>query len=353
MLNKMNASVLYGVGDIRFEQVEIPTIEVDEVLVKVKYAGICGSDLPRAMISGLSGNTKYPLILGHEFSGEIAKIGDSVKSFNLGDKVAVAPLLPCGTCEYCKSGNYGLCADYQIIGTRVNGAFAEYVKVKQGHLLKLPDGLDYQTAAGIEPSTIAYHGIEKADIKPGDNVVVLGCGPIGQFAVQWAKIFGAAKIIAVDIFSGKLDLAKSLGATDTVNAKEVDVLTTIKNLTGGGADVVVETAGSKFTQEQSLLIARKKGTVVFVGISHAALPLSAEAAENILRGELTLRGSWNSYTQPYPGRAWTATLDFMQKGQILFKPMLSHVIQLDELGDYLKKMANREIEFNKILVEVK
>lgn len=352
MLDKMKASVLHGIADVRCEMVDVPKIEADEVLVNVKYAGICGSDLPRAMISGLSGNAQYPLILGHEFSGQIAKVGDKVTSYKIGDKVTVAPLVPCGHCEYCKSGNYGLCGDYQIIGTRVNGAFAEFVKVKAEHLLKLPEGLDYETAAGIEPATIAYHGIAKADIKVGDQVVVLGCGPIGQFAVQWAKVFGASKIIAVDIFNDKLELAQKLGATDSVNAKEVDAVAAIKEMTNGGADVVIETAGSRFTQEQSLLIAKKKGTVVFVGISHSELPLSATAAENILRGELTIKGSWNSYTQPYPGRAWTATLEFMHKGEIVFKPMLSHIISLEELGDYLQKMAKREIEFNKVLVKI-
>lgn len=352
MSNKMKASVLHGIGDVKCEMVDVPEIAADEALIKVKYAGICGSDLPRSMVSGLSGNAAYPLILGHEFSGQIVKTGEKVTEFQAGDKVAVAPLVPCGHCEYCKSGNFGLCGDYEIIGTRVNGAFAEFVKVKPEHLLKLPEGLDYETAAGIEPATIAYHGVAKAEIKVGDQVVVLGCGPIGQFAVQWAKIFGAAKVIAVDIFNDKLELAKKLGATDSVNAKEVDAVAAIKEMTHGGADVVIETAGSRFTQEQSLTIARKKGTIVFVGISHTELPLSANAAESILRGELTIKGSWNSYTQPYPGRAWTATLDFMHKGEIAFKPMISHIISLEELGDYLKKMAKREIEFNKVLVKI-
>lgn len=352
MSNKMRASVLYGIGDIRYEMVDIPEIKDEEVLINVKYVGICGSDLPRSMVSGLSGGTKYPLILGHEFSGEIAKIGEKVKKFKVGDRVAVAPLVPCGECGYCKEGNFGLCNDYDIIGTRVDGALAEYVSVPQEHVLKLPDVLDYETAAGIEPSTIAYHGLAKADIKVGDSVVVLGCGPIGQFAIQWAKVFGASKIIAVDIFNEKLELSKELGANYTINSKEVDAIEEIKNITNGGADVVVETAGSRFTQEQSLLIAKKRGTIVFVGISHTELPLSAKAAENILRGELTLKGSWNSYTSPYPGRAWTATLDFMGSGDIVFKPMISHKIGLNDVGEYLSKMAKREINFNKVLVEI-
>ncbi len=352
MNNKMKAAVLYGIGDIRNEMVDIPDINENEVLINVKYVGICGSDLPRAMISGLSGNTKYPLILGHEFSGKIVKVGEDVNRLMVGDRVAVSPLVPCGKCEYCKEGYYGLCEDYKIIGTRVNGAMAEYVKVPQDSVLKIPDSLDYETAAGIEPATIAYHGVAKTRIEPGNSVAVLGCGPIGQFAIQWAKIFGASKIYAFDIFEDKLSLAKKLGATDLINSKNVDPIEKIHELTGLGVDVVIETAGSKYTQEQALSIARKHGRIVYIGISHSELPLKAKSAENILRGELTISGSWNSYTMPYPGQAWWATLDFMSKGDIVFKPMISHKIKLDEVGTYLEKMVKKDINFNKVLIEI-
>lgn len=352
MEKTMKASVLHGVGDVRCEYVPVPEAGEGDVLIAPKYVGICGSDLPRSMVSGLSGGAAYPLILGHEFSGQVEKTGAGVSRVKPGDKVAVAPLVPCGSCSYCKNGEFGLCSDYQIIGTRVNGALAEYVKVPESHVLALPDNLDYETAAGIEPSSIGYHGVAKADIKAGDTVVVLGCGPIGQFAIQWARVFGAANIIAVDVFSEKLELAKTLGATHVINGKDENAIEAVHKIAANGADSVIETAGSRFTQEQSLRIVKKHGTVVFVGISHTELPLSAEAAESILRGELVIKGSWNSYTQPYPGKAWSATLDFMGKGDIVFKPMISHVISLEETGEYLSKMANREISFNKVLVKI-
>lgn len=352
MSEKMRAAVLHAVGDIRNELVDIPQISAKEVLIRVRFVGLCGSDLPRSMKSGLSGNTAYPLILGHEFSGEIAAVGSEVHAFKPGDRVAVAPLVPCGTCEYCQEGAYGLCEDYKIIGTRVDGALAEYVKVPEMSVLHLPDSVDDETAAGIEPATIAYHGAAKAQIKPGDSVAVLGCGPIGQFAIQWAKVFGATQIFAVDIFPDKLELAKKLGATDVINAKEADPVETIRRLTGMGVHAVIETAGSKFTQEQALNMAKKHGHIVYVGISHSELSLQPKSAENILRGELNITGSWNSYTMPYPGRAWQAAIDFMGKGDIVFKPMISHTIQLNEVGGYLQKMANREIPFNKVLVQL-
>lgn len=321
MQKTMKAAVLYGLRDIRCETVSVPDIGREDVLVKVKYAGICGSDIPRAMVSGAP---RYPLILGHEFCGEIAAVGEAVGGYRPGDRVAVAPLIPCGSCEHCREGHYGLCEHYNIIGTGSDGAFAEYTKVPFRHLLRLPDQLDYATAAGIEPATIGYHGVARGGIQAGDTVAVLGCGPIGQLTLQWAKLFGAATVIAVDSFPEKLELAKSLGADILINSRECDPVQRIRELTGGGAQVVLETAGSKITQEQAVLVARKQGRVVFLGISHSDLPLQEKTIEAILRGEISLQGSWNSYSAPYPGKAWTATLEFMSQGKLQFAPMISH-----------------------------
>jgi L-iditol 2-dehydrogenase len=347
MKGKMKAAVLYSLGNFRSEIVDIPQINAEEVLIKVMYCGICGSDVPRSMISGAR---KYPLILGHEFCGEVAEIGENVSNVKVGDRVVVAPLVPCGECKYCRASDYGLCEDYNIIGTGSNGAFAEYVKAPKKHVLPIDDRLDFETAAGVEPATIGYHGLQKAEIQPGETVVVMGCGPIGQLTIQWAKIFGASNVIAVDIFEGKLELARGLGADIAINAKECDVVKEIRKLTDGGADVVAETAGSKITQEQSILTAKKKGRVIFLGITHSNLPLEEETIEHILRGEIKIQGTWNSYTAPYPGIAWKATLDFMTKGDIKFKPMISHKITVDEVGEYLKGMADRTLYHNKVLV---
>ena len=347
MEGQMKAAVLHGLGDFRTEMVDIPKINAEEVLIKVKYCGICGSDVPRSMVSGAR---KYPLILGHEFAGEVVEVGEKVEHLKPKDRVAIAPLVPCGECEHCKASDYGLCDDYNIIGTGSNGAFAEYVKVPQDHALLVDDSLDFETAAGIEPAAIGYHGLQKANIQPGETVVVMGCGPIGQLTLQWAKVFGATTVIAVDVFEDKLALAKELGADITINAKEVDVVEKIRELTNGGAHVVAETAGSVITQQQSILAAKKKGRVIFLGITHRGLDLTEETMEHIMRGELTIKGSWNSYTAPYPGLAWQATLDFMASGAIKFKPMISHKIDVEEVGEYLKGMADRTLMYNKVLV---
>lgn len=347
MNRKMKAAVLHSLGEFRTETVNIPVITNEEVLIKVMYCGICGSDVPRSMVSGAR---KYPLILGHEFTGIVAEIGGNVDHIKLGDRVVVAPLIPCGSCEYCLSVDYGLCEYYNIIGTGSDGAFAEFVKAPRNHVLRIEDSLDFETAAGIEPATIAYHATKKAAIQPGESVVVMGCGPIGQLTIQWAKIFGASTVIAVDIFQDKLELAKELGADIAINAKESNPVEEIRKHTKYGAEVVIETAGSVITQEQSVLSAMKKGRIIFLGITHSGLSLREEAMDHILRGELKIEGSWNSYTAPYPGIAWKATLDFMTKGAIKFKPMISHKIGVDEVGDYIKGMADKTLHYNKVLL---
>ena len=349
MNGKMEAAVLHSLGEFHTELVDIPSINEDEVLIKVKYCGICGSDVPRSMSHGAR---KYPLILGHEFAGVVAKTGGNVEHVEAGDRVVVAPLIPCNKCEYCLSSNYGLCDNYNIIGTGSNGAFAEYVKAPKNHVLQIDDRLDFETAAGIEPATIAYHAVQKAGIQPGESVVVMGCGPIGQLTIQWARIFGAAKIIAVDIFEEKLELAKELGASLTFNAKLCDPVEEIKKHTNLGADVVIETAGSSITQQQSILSARKKGRVIFLGITHIGIDLQENTMDHIMRGEVKIQGSWNSYTAPYPGIAWQASLDFMAKGELKFKSMISHKISIDEVGEYIRGMADRTLRYNKVLVSL-
>lgn len=349
MEGKMKAVALHAIKDLRYEDVDIPKIGEDDVLVKVKYVGICGSDMPRAMVSGAY---HYPTITGHEFSGEVAELGDNVENLKVGQKVTVAPLIPCGTCEFCKKGEFALCETYQFLGSRNDGGFAEYVRVPKANILPIPEGLDLETAAGIEPASISYQAVSKTNIKVGDTVAVVGCGPIGQFAIQWAKIFGASKVIAVDVLEDKLQLAKELGADVIVNSKECNAVEKVLEITNGGVQAVIETAGIKFTEEQSVLMCRKHGRVIYLGISHDELRFSAKTLDRIMRGEIIIQGSWNSYSAPFPGIAWSATLDFMKKGQIVFKPMISHRIKLEELPEYFFKMFNKEINYNKVLVEI-
>lgn len=350
MSQTMKAAVLEKAGHVVYKDVPVPEIGDDDFLIKVAYSGVCGSDMPRSQKE--NGARLYPLIMGHEFSGTVAKMGKNISGFEEGEPVAIAPLLPDPEAFESKIGWYAL-SKYNLIGTGSNGGFAEYVKVPKGHVLHLPKEITLREAAGIEPATVGCFGLMRGNITAGDTVAVLGAGSIGQFAIQSAKLFGASKVIAIDILPDKLELAKKLGADEVINGKEVDVVKRLHEIVPRGVDLAVDCAGSKFTEIEALQVARNAGQVVFVGISGTDLPIPADVFEGrILRGALNVHGSWMSYSRPYPGRAWKVVMDGMKKGELKFDPMISNEIKLEDLGETLKKMYNKELDFNKVLVKV-
>ncbi|WP_369018175.1 galactitol-1-phosphate 5-dehydrogenase [Thermatribacter velox] len=346
MAQKMKAVRLHAPGDLRVEEVEIPAPGDNQVLVKVRAVGVCGSDPGRVMKKG---TYSYPTIIGHEFAGEIAEVGDKVKGFKSGDRVTVAPLIPCGTCDYCKTGKYNLCDNYSYYGSRTDGAMAEYVVVEECDLLKLPDQVDFESGACTDPASIALHAMLKSGMKVGDNVAVLGVGPIGLFAVQWAKIMGAKTVFAVDIMDEKLRVAEEVGADYLVNAKNTDPVKFILDKTGRGVQRVIELAGSKITQEQSIRLADKEGTIVFCGISYDDLVIPASTLDALLRKEVRLVGAWNSVFSPLPVNEWELSLHFMARGGLRCKPLISHRFSLDEAPEVFQRIWARSEFFNKVL----
>ncbi|WP_425622537.1 galactitol-1-phosphate 5-dehydrogenase [Brevibacillus borstelensis] len=341
----MKAVKLYEPGNLQVEEVEVPEIGADEVLVEVKAVGVCGSDIPRALYKG----AYYKgLTLGHEFSGKIVKVGTAVQGWKENDRVAVAPLIPCNACPYCKSGDYSLCEKYSYYGSRTDGAMAHYIKVAATNLLRLPGNVSYEAGAMIDPAANAIHGLWRGQFKEGDKVAVFGLGAIGLFVIQFAKVLGAKQIVAVDIHQEKLDLASQLGADVTVNSAQSDAVQEVLAKTGG-ADFVIDTSGSPIAQNQAVLVAAKKGRIVFLGISNSELTLSKEAVNNLLRYELSLNGSWNSFSNPFPGREWTLTAELMGQGKLVAEPLISHRFALHEAPQVFEKIKNRELIFNKIM----
>lgn len=341
----MKAVKLYEPGNLQVEEVEVPEIGADEVLVEVKAVGVCGSDIPRALYKG----AYYKgLTLGHEFSGKIVKVGAAVQDWKENDRVSVAPLIPCNECPYCQSGDYSLCEKYNYYGSRTDGAMAHYIKVAAANLLRLPDNVSYEAGAMIDPAANAIHGLWRGQFKEGDKVAVFGLGAIGLFVIQFAKVLGAKQIVAVDIHQEKLDLASQLGADVTVNSAQSDAIQEVLAQTGG-VDFVIDTSGSPIAQNQAVCVATKKGRIVFLGISNSELTLSKDAVNNLLRYELSLNGSWNSFSNPFPGREWTLTAELMGQGKLVAEPLISHRFALDEAPQVFEKIKNRELVFNKIM----
>lgn len=346
MSNTMKAVNLYAPGDIRVEQVAVPKPGAGEALIRVKAVGVCGSDVSRLMETG---TYRFPTIPGHEFGGEVVGLGPGVGNVSEGARVTVIPLIPCMKCEYCLVGEYTLCRNYDYLGSRSNGAYAEYVKAPAKNLLILPDNVDFEMAAMTDPVSVALHAVKKLGIQPGDRVAVFGVGPIGFFSVQWAKALGAGAVIVVDIFPEKLKAAQGAGADVCINGKETDAVAAIKELTGGkGVERSLEFAGSPVTQEQCIRATAALGSTVWGGISHQSLHLSEKAVDDILRKELVIAGSWNSSFAPFASD-WETALAFMGRGKIIKGDVITHRLSLDGLPAAFRMMLERKEYFNKVM----
>lgn len=346
----MKAAVLHAPGDLRIEQAAMPSLadKEDHVLLKVAAAGICGSDIDRVMKTG---TYHFPTIPGHEFCGEIAEVGSKVLNWKPGDRVVAAPILPCRKCSSCQEGNYGQCDNYNYLGSRTDGGFAEYVAVPESNLIRLPDEVSYLEGAAIEPAAVTLHGIMRLRFSPGDTAVILGCGAIGLFAVQMAKIMGATHVIAADIDEEKLEFARKAGADTSINAIKTKVVAEILNLTDGkGADIVIETAGTSITQVQSIEVCKKHGQILYLGTAHKDVVIPPHVFEHIVRNEVTITGSWNSYSAPFPGREWTAVIQFLQEKRLDIKSFITHQYPLEEAPEVIRRMWSRSFMFNKIVL---
>lgn len=345
---RLKALNLYGVQDLRFEESPRPVIQDEhDVIIKVKAAGICGSDLSRYQKLGpyVEGMT-----FGHEFSGEVVEVGPGVQRFKPGDRVGACPTFVCGKCEPCKSGYPSQCSELHVIGAKQPGSFAEYVKLPEDHLLHLPDEVDFETAALLEPSCVVAHGLYRANVQPGADIAIMGVGSIGLLAIQWAKIFGAKRIIAIDVDQHKLEIAKLLGADILIHSSFHSPYEQLMEYTDGrGVDVAIESAGSPITSAHVLSLPKKGGKVVFMGIPYANVNIERFYFEKIARNELTVYGSWNALSAPFPGREWASSLHYMSTGQITVKPIISHRLELSEGPNTFRKIVNKEMSYVKVL----
>ncbi|MFA9465086.1 MAG: alcohol dehydrogenase catalytic domain-containing protein [Velocimicrobium sp.] len=265
----MKAARLLGKLKVEISDVPIPKISDDEILLKVKAASICGTDV-RMYKNGYKDVSKEnPLIIGHEFAGDIAKVGKNVKGYKVNQKVAVAPNIGCGTCDLCVSGQTHLCEDYDAFGVTMDGGFAEYVKIPknaiiQGNLSLLDEDISYQEAALVEPLSCVYNGQKRIHILPGDDVLIIGMGPIGIMHIMVAKLFGAGKIFVNDLSQERLTKAKEL-IPDIIVIKENIKEELEKQTKKGGVDVCIIAAPAAAAQMQSLSYMNMNGKLLFFG----------------------------------------------------------------------------------------
>jgi len=349
MTGKMRALRLFKPGDIRCVSVDIPEIERgSEVKIKVKCCGVCGSDIPRVMVKG---TYNFPTTIGHEFAGEVIEVGADVKHLEVGDRVTAMPMLPCGTCPYCKVGKSHMCDTYDYYGSRRDGAMAEYIVVESANCLKLPSNVDYEMGCMTDPVSVGLHAVRQVGtIEAGSSAVVYGMGAIGFITMQWLRALGVTQVFAVDVSDEKLHMAERLGAAKGLNGLQCDPVAEIKNLTGGeGVDIAVELAGNKATFVQSVLSLKKSGTAIYCGITYDDVIFPNKAISHILRGEITVRGSWNSLMNPLPINEWESALQFMKSGAIKVNPLITHRFRLEEGRQAFEMMHERKEVFTKVL----
>lgn len=349
----MKAAVWYARKDVRVVDVpEPPTPGEGWVKVKVKWCGICGSDLheylagpifiPVSAPDALTGS-KAPIILGHEFSGEIVEIGPGVKNVQVGDRVAPDACQVCWECYHCKRMNYSMCEKLAFTGLMTDGAFAEYVNVPAYTLYKIPDDMSYEVAAVIEPIAVGIHAVRKAPVVEGDIVVVLGAGTIGLATLQAAKAAGASKIYVIEMAKARKEYALNMGATAVFDPREIDVIAKIKELTDGlGADISFECIGNEKTAPLAIQLARKMGKVVMVGIFERESTFNffeVTANEKEIIGSLAYNGEFST------------AISLMNDGRIQGEPMITGKIKLEDIIEKgFDELVNHKEENIKILV---
>lgn len=345
----MKAWVLHGINDLRFEETNTPLIGEKEVLLAVKAAGICGSDIPRVFYTG---TYSYPLIPGHEFAGQVAAVGAAVDAKWQGERVGVFPLIPCYDCLPCRKGKYEMCRQYSYLGSRCNGGFAEYVAVPEKNLIALPEGVGFEEAAMLEPMSVAVHAMRKTDPVSGECIVVCGLGTIGLFLLMFLLEAGHQNIFVIGNKEFQRQMAVKLGMPETsfCDSRTQDAEAWLSQRTDGrGADVFFECVGRNETVEQAVRMTGPGGRIMLVGNPASDITLPKAVYWKILRSQLTVLGTWNSSFTHSRKDDWHYVLDRLQGKRIAPGQMITHRFSLEELDRGLALMLDKKEEYGKVM----
>lgn len=342
----MKALVLRAYNDLAYLDVPEPVLQPDEVLVRVRACGICGSDVHG--VDGSTGRRIPPIIMGHEAAGDIVAVGAAVRGWQPGQRVTFGCVVHCGDCFHCRRGEPELCdrrrwLGVSIPGQRMHGAFAELVAVPQQILYRIPTSLAYEQAALLEPLTIAAHALARTPVNLYDAALVVGAGMIGLVVVQLLRLAGCGEIVAVDVNPARLALARRLGATATLRSDEGDVAAQVRTLTGGrGADVAFEAVGIEPTIALAIQGLRKGGNLTLIGnlAPTVAVPLQA-----IVIQELTLRGTTNAAYE------WDACIEMLARGAVDVTPLISVVAPLAEGVHWFARLRSPDSGLFKVLLQ--
>lgn len=338
----MRAAVYHGPRDLRVEEVPVRELKDNEVLIRVKYCGVCGTDAHIFHGDGGAFEVKPPLIPGHEFSGIVAKTGSAVTTVREGDRVSADPNDMCGECYFCKNAKQHFCTNNIGVGTTVDGGFAEYVIVREKQVYPFADHLSFLEAAMAEPVSCCLHGIDLCNIRPGCTVLVMGGGPIGMIMMQLARKSGAARVILSEPVEEKRAQALKLGATKVINPMEEDVAAVLADYCEN-VDVVIECVGNIHTQEDAVRFAGKGATVMYFGLASPqdAYPLKPD---DVFKKELTIT---SSFINPY---TFERAIRVLESGMLEVESLITNVVPLENIADVFTKPEYRRT--GKVMVEI-
>lgn len=342
----MRKLVLNAPYDLRMTQTEIPEPKKGQVRIHVKKVGICGSD--PTIYKGLHPYVSYPLVMGHEISGVIDKVGEGVAQTRVGERVTVIPHIFCDHCEACRREIYNFCEKLKCTGAEADGAHCDYFCIDQRMAIAIPDTMSLEAAAMVEPACVAYHGAKRGNIRKGESVLIIGAGPIGVFCMQSCLALGAGRVYVADMDGERLKLAKALGATDVIDVSKQDLKEALAVLAGGEKtiDVFYDCVGEKGTVLNNILsMARRGSRIVVIGVLQKEfnIPLLPDFVQH----ELSLSG-----TTMYVPQDYREMIDLMGRGIIRTDDMVSHHITLEETPEMLEKIVGRREKTFKVMIEV-
>lgn len=330
----MKAQVLHGINDIRYEDIDEPRIEKGWVLVKIKAAGVCGSDIPRIYKTGAH---VHPIVIGHEFSGEVIETADD-NSLLRGKRVGIFPLIPCRECPSCKKKMYEMCSNYNYLGSRCNGGFAEYAAVPEWNLIELPDNVSYKQAAMMEPMAVAVHAMRRFNIEKDASVCVIGLGTIGLLLTMFLKAEGIQNVYA----EGNKDMQKHFAQELGIDGKHY-------NADNVQADYVFECVGRNETVNRAIELAAPAGHVVFIGNPYSDMNIPKDTYWMILRKQLKLSGTWNSSYTGESDDDWHYVLNKLADEQINPEKFITHEYPLDTIQVGMKIMCDKSEDYVKVM----
>lgn len=349
----MKAYVLEGINQLEYKEIEKPSLSAGYVLVEVRAAGVCNSDIARVFTMG---TYHFPTIPGHEFSGEVVEAYDELGAYWVGKRVGVFPLIPCKECVSCQEQSYEMCSNYNYLGSRCDGGFAEYVAVPVWNLIELPEGVSYQEAAMLEPASVALHAVRRLVMDGVNSVALFGLGTIGIIIAQWLHIYGVKTVIATGHSDRNGEVMKRVASDnycylDSSTQRDISVADEILKLTNGcGVDAVLDCVATSESLIDALACVKAGGQIVVVGNPKGDIEIDKNSYWKILRKQIRLTGTWNSSFSHSKEDDWNMVLQECANGNLHLKELITHELAFDQLHNGLEIMKKKSEYRNKVMI---